>query len=169
MAVSREAKDVLIGFEKEIGNRIREVEWTDRAGIDTMLARLPAMAAKIGMIHCVLRGAPMFEMSGDDAQYAVNFCTFSANTLPHIYEHLEPEVNGNREVNYKKRVLGIMRGMAKKSPDGIVKHRNLLQNCSLTKDQLAEAIETLKAEGRVLDEIRGRGKVYRLNEVDEQC
>jgi hypothetical protein len=120
------------------------------------------------MIHCVLRGAPMFEMSGDDAQYAVNFCTFSANTLPHIYEHIEPEETQNRDVNYKKRVLKIMRGMAKKAPDGTIKHRNLLQNCSLTRDQLAGAIETLKAEGCVLDEMRGRGKVYHLNEIDEK-
>jgi hypothetical protein len=167
MAVSREAKDVLIEFEKEIGNRIREVEWTDRAGIDTMLARLPAMAAKIGMIHCVLRGAPMFEMSGDDAQYAVNFCTFSANTLPHIYEHLEPEENGNREVNYKKRVLKILRGMVKKSPDGLVPHRNLLQNSNLTSGQLSEALKTLQAEGRLLEQKKGRGLAYRLNEVSE--
>jgi hypothetical protein len=168
MAVSREAKDVLIGFEKEIGNRIREVEWTDRAGIDTMLARLPAMAAKIGMIHCVLRGAPMFEMSGDDAQYAVNFCTFSANTLPHIYEHLEPEENGNREVNYKKRLMRVLRGMAKKSQDGTVRHTPLLQYSNLTKEQLHSAIDTLKAEGAVIEERRGRGVVYRLNEITEE-
>jgi hypothetical protein len=120
------------------------------------------------MIHCVLRGAPMFEMSGDDAQYAVNFCTFSANTLPHIYEHLEPEENGNREVNYKKRLMRVLRGMAKKSQDGTVRHTPLLQYSNLTKEQLHSAIDTLKAEGAVIEERRGRGVVYRLNEITEE-
>jgi hypothetical protein len=167
MTASTEAKDVLTKFEKEINTRIREIEWTDRAGIDSMLARLPTMAAKIGMIHCLLRGTPYLEMSAADAQYAVNFCTFSANTLPLIYEHIEPEDVQNREVNYKKKVLKTLRGMMKKSPDGLVPHRNLLQNSNLTSGQLSEALKTLQAEGRLLEQKRGRGMAYRLNEVDE--
>jgi hypothetical protein len=167
MAVSKGAKDIIVKFDEAIGNRIKEFEWTSKSGMETLLARLPTMAAKIAMIHCAMREMPLLEMNEQDAQYAVNFCTFSANTLPHIYEHVEPDDNQNRDLNYKKRVLRVLRGMAKNEPDGLIKHSSLLRNSNLTKDQLKNSLETLKAEGCIIEERKGRGLAYRMNEIDE--
>jgi predicted transcriptional regulator len=57
--------------------------------------------------------------------------------------------------------------MSKKSEDGMVRHTPLLQYSNLTKDQLKSALETLKAEGLIIEEKRGKGLVYRLNEIHE--
>jgi hypothetical protein len=165
--ITKEAKRVFENVNSVIDRKILECEGTPQAGMDALLARLPQMACKVAMIHAAHRQAPYLEISGEDAQYAVNYVRYSAETLPHLYEHVEPQ--DNRDMGYKTRCLEILRGMVKRAGDPTVARRKWLQNSNLTSGQFDAAVASLLAEGRIVESpLKGRrgGAHFILNEND---
>jgi hypothetical protein len=166
--VTFDAQDVLIEFEEWINEKIKKVEYTAMAILDSFYARLATTAYKIALIYSATRQIPINAVEKEDAEMAVGFCRWAARNLDSFYTDTRSN-DGNREAGYAEQVLVAARGISIRSGGKIpVPHRELFRQCNLDANQFRNAIHTLLESQRLLlgpASAKG-GKTYTLNEVE---
>jgi hypothetical protein len=168
LEIASEASKELHAFEDEMLAKMERYEGTDREPLDPFLARLTTMSVKLSMVYAFAHSFPALAIDRRDAEYACNFCRYSARTLEGWYEKIKPD-EGNKEVRYKTRVIEMARGLSKTVKDGMMRHQDLLSATGLDSRQFKQAIESLVDEGRLLRRVGGARATYVLNEQEVEA
>lgn len=164
-----DAQDVLMEFEEWINEKIKKVEYSPLAILDSFYARLATTAYKIALVYSATREIPIASVEKEDAELAVGFCRWAARNLDSFYADTKSN-DGNREAGYVEQVLIAARGYVTKSGQKSgIPHGILLRNSHLDRNQFQNAINTLLECYVLLEGARGArgGRTYTINEVEK--
>lgn len=150
-------------FQAEIYERIHKIEGTPLAVLDGFLNRLLTMVLKIGMVYAASRRSWGL-VDVEDMTPAINLCRWSARSMSHFLEDVQPEED--RGLVYYHKLMTSARGLLKRGESNPITHAALLKNAHLGAREFADALETAIQQGSIQPVRRGRGVSYLIREVE---
>jgi hypothetical protein len=163
VSITVDAVAIYEAFQMEIYERIAKIEGTPSAVLDGFLNRLLTMVLKIAMVYAASRRS-WGTVDVEDMTPAVNLCRWSARSMSHFLEDVQPEED--RGLTYYHKLMTAARGLLKRGEVNPITHAALLKNAHLGAREFADALETAVQQGAIQPTKRGRGTSYLIREIE---